>query len=254
MQKLILLSTIVFFSGLSARNLQAEVMMAKDPIEHDKFQFPNPNTNDLGKQLNLWATYYYTQELKNPTGDTPLRNKNGEILGPTMSRKAWCSVALEGSVRILNTNEVAQTFNYAGTTADHAVNCKDLFKFDVSKTKFHLAHGPWGDGLPDKYILAPYRTIATDLNYLVPGTVIFIPKARGTKIKLPNGNEIIHDGYFFAGDKGGAIKGSHIDVFIGIDQDAPYFSWIKSSSSGTFVAYVVKDQKIIAELQELHAQ
>jgi hypothetical protein len=45
-----------------------------------------------------------------------------------------------------------------------------------------------------------------------------------------------------------------VDVFIGTDHDAVYFPWIQSRSSGTFSAFVVKDQTIIYELSNQHAQ
>ncbi len=57
----------------------------------------------------------------------------------------------------------------------------------------------------DDYILAPFRTLATDQKVYPHGTVFFIPEARGAEIVLSNGRKIIHDGYFFAGDKGGAM-------------------------------------------------
>lgn len=232
----------------------AHVSSYKDPLDIDKFDIPESPANELGNKLILWGTYYLTPRIKDTNGGYPLRNLKGEILGPSLTKKEWCNVALEGSAQIATDNQEARTYNYSGETSDFAINCKEFFKFDVSRTKFALAHGPYGDGLSNKYILAPFRTIATDNTYVVPGTVIFIPKARGAKIKLPNGKSIVHDGYFFAGDKGGAIKRNHIDVFIGTDNDAPYFPWIKSTSSGTFEAFIVKDPKIISELTELHAQ
>ncbi len=232
----------------------ADELYFKDPLELDKFQFPEPKEADLGTKFTLWATYYYLPELQDQSGTVPLRNKLGDELGPKFTRKEWCTVAMEGSVRVLGPNQEARTYNYSGSTPDYPVNCKDIFKHDVSKSKFNIAVGPYGDGLPDTYILAPYRTLATDLNYIKPGTILYIPKARGARIKLSNGRVIFHDGYFFAGDKGGAIKGNHVDVFIGVDKSAIYFPWIGSSSSKTFEAIVVKDQKIIDELTELHAQ
>ena len=136
-------------------------------------------------------------------------------------------------------------------SSDHSVDCKKIFKPDVSKSKFRQAVGPYGDGL-DQYILSPYRTIATDQTKLPIGTVIYIPAARGAQIKLASGRIIIHDGYFFSGDKGGAIKDNHIDVFIGTDSSANYFPWIKSNAGKTFEAYIVTDKTIISELIDLH--
>ena len=71
---------------------------------------------------------------------------------------------------------------------------------------------------------------------------------------VKNGRTIIHDGYFFAGDEGGAIKGNHVDVFIGTHLEAPFFPWIGSNQSKTFDAYVVQDQQIISELKRFHAK
>jgi 3D (Asp-Asp-Asp) domain-containing protein len=223
-----------------------------DPLSRDTFSFREPSSNDLSNKLTLWGTYYYLPQLNDSTGEYALRNLRSMELGPQLSLSDWCNAALEGSVRIISKNGEAKTFNYAGVTSDNAIDCKKVFKLDVSKTKFREAAGPYGDGL-ENFILAPYRTLATDLKTIPLGTVLYIPQARGAKIVLNTGREIIHDGYFFAGDKGGAIKDNHIDVFIGTHSSAPFFPWIKSNQAKTFDAYVVSDQKIISELFDLHA-
>jgi len=68
---------------------------------------------------------------------------------------------------------------------------------------------------------------------------------------MPDGSEMIHDGYFFAGDTGGAIKGDHIDVYIGVAEHNP-FSWIRSSRNGTFAAKLINDSEIIQLLNRQH--
>lgn len=224
-----------------------------DPLAKDTFSFREPSINDLSSKITLWATYYYLPQMTDDTGTFPLRDMNNAELGPRLSLSDWCNSALEGSVRIVGKNGEAKTYNYAGVTSDNTVDCRKVFKFDVSRTKFREAHGPYGDGL-ENIILAPYRTIATDLKNIATGTVLYIPEARGAKILLPSGRLITHDGYFFAGDKGGAIKDNHIDVFIGTHSSAPFFPWIKSSAEKTFEAYIVTDKKIIADLTELHAE
>lgn len=223
-----------------------------DPLAKDTFSFREPTINDLSSKITLWATYYYLPQMNDSTGDLALRDMRSTELGPRLSLKDWCNSALEGSVRIMNKDGEAKTFNYAGVTSDNTVDCKKIFKFDVSRTKFREAHGPYGDGI-DNIILAPYRTLATDLRRIPTGTVLYIPAARGARITV-NGRVIIHDGYFFAGDKGGAIKDNHIDVFIGTHSSAPFFPWIKSNQEKTFEAYIVSDKKIISDLTELHAQ
>jgi 3D (Asp-Asp-Asp) domain-containing protein len=222
-----------------------------DPLTLDTFAFQEPRSTDLSKKINLWATNYNLPQLEDGSGEYPLRDMHGNEIGPRVTHRGWCDAAMEGSVRIKYKNGDSKTFNYVGATSDSPISCKDYFKIDVSKSKFGEATGPYGDGYL-KYILEPYRTIATDHAEIPLGSVIYIPKARGTQIKLTTGRIITHDGYFFVGDKGGAIKGNHIDVFIGTDSVAPYFPWIQSNQSKTFDAYAVNDPQIISELSSLH--
>jgi len=256
------LTTVVVFSLLcscataslhqKADNGDVEAQRG-DPLAKDTFSFREPTLNDLSSKVSLWATYYYLPQMTDNTGSFALRDLRSMELGPRLSLKDWCNSALEGSVRIVGKDGEARTYNYAGVTSDNTVDCKKVFKFDVSRTKFREAHGPYGDGL-DNIILAPYRTLATDLGRIATGTVLYIPAARGAKITLPSGRVITHDGYFFAGDKGGAIKDNHVDVFIGTHTSAPFFPWVKSNAEKTFEAYIVTDKKIISDLTELHAQ
>lgn len=224
---------------------------ASDPLAKDKFNFPSPKNNSLGSKLTLWATHYYLPLLKDGSGTYPLRDMQAVELGPRLTLREWCDSAMEGSVRVTFNDGKSLTYNYAGISAVEKVDCSSIFRIDVSKTKFRLANGPYGDGIQD-YILVPYRTLATDLTQIAPGTVLYVPEARGAQITLTSGRVIIHDGYFFAGDKGGAIKGNHVDVFIGESKSSSFFPWIKSNAEKTFSAYIVKDQKIINKLRDLH--
>ncbi len=224
-----------------------------DPLARDTFSFKEPSANDVLNRVTLWGTYYYLPQITDGGGDFALRDLNNLELGPKLTLRQWCDSAMEGSVRILSKNKEAITYNYAGVTESNTVDCKKIFKIDVSRTKFREANGPYGDGLDD-FILAPYRTLATDLTKIPLGTVLYIPEARGAKITLSSGRVIIHDGYFFAGDKGGAIKDNHIDVFIGTHMTAPFFPWIKSNQDKMFQAYIVTDKKIISDLFDLHAR
>ncbi|NOT81086.1 MAG: hypothetical protein HOP07_19045 [Bacteriovoracaceae bacterium] len=226
---------------------------AADPLDQDLFEFPEPAKSDLGLGLKLWATYYYLPEIDEDSGNIPLRDMKGQELGPRLTLKHWCDTAMEGSVKINYKSGDQKTFNYQGVTTDYFVDCKSIFPrhTGIGKTKFREANGVYGDGLDD-YILSPYRTLATDGTYIKPGTALYIPKARGAKIKLKSGRVITHDGYFFAADKGGAIKGAHVDVYIGVSKSASFFSWVGSNESKTFEALIVKDPKIIQELLTLH--
>ncbi len=55
------------------------------------------------------------------------------------------------------------------------------------------------------------RTAATDRNLVPRRTILFIKETVG--MPMPDGGE--HDGYWYASDIGGAVKGNRIDLFTG---------------------------------------
>lgn len=57
----------------------------------------------------------------------------------------------------------------------------------------------------------PMRTMAVDPRYIPRRTRLFIPETVG--MRLPDGT--LHDGYWYASDTGGAIKGQKIDLYTG---------------------------------------
>jgi len=57
----------------------------------------------------------------------------------------------------------------------------------------------------------PMRTMAVDPRYIPRRTRLFIPETVG--IRMPDGT--IHDGYWYASDTGGAIKGQKVDFYTG---------------------------------------
>lgn len=55
------------------------------------------------------------------------------------------------------------------------------------------------------------RTVAVDKNLIPKRSVLFIKETVG--LKMPDGST--HDGYWYASDAGGAIKGKRIDLYTG---------------------------------------
>ncbi|MDD4975524.1 MAG: 3D domain-containing protein [Bacteriovorax sp.] len=224
---------------------------SQDNLNITKFNFSKATITDLGEPMTLWATTYYLPEFVDGSGEVALRDNSGNELGPKLTLQEWCRSALEGSVRIVFKTAEFKTYNFDSNSGLFSNDCSEFSTLNIGNTKFRIANGTFGDG-DGKYKLVPYRTIATDPLSIPTGTVLYIPKAQGAKILLKNGQTIIHDGYFFAGDLGGLIKLKHIDVFLGTDNDSSFFPWISHTSTLTFEAYIVKDQKIIDDLTQMH--
>ena len=83
--------------------------------------------------------------------------------------------------------------------------------FNVKATLYHAgAKGVGGlDSLGCRVV--PMRTIAVDKTLIPRRTVLFIKETVG--LKMPDGRA--HDGYWYATDIGGAIKGQRIDLYTG---------------------------------------
>ena len=172
----------------------------------------------------LWSTWYNSPVFKEDPNGIVIRDMKGRSLGVKLSRKDWCNLAMEGTGFIND-----KTYNYAGTSNSYKVSCSHS---PSGRVKFHVTTFPYGVGNKNNP-LKPFFSIACDQSKFKFGQVFYIPEADG--ILLPGGEK--HDGIFRCDDVGGLIKGNHIDVFIGKATKNP-FSFIKSSSSKTFKAYI----------------
>lgn len=220
---------------------------------------PPDNLLDTSKKLSLWATYYHVwfAETIRDSGFVLLDVK-GQALTGKLKPRDWCMAGLEGTVQVKDSTGDLITYNYAGRGQDVQVDCAPFFNkgklinpVAIGKTRWTRARGQFGDGVYG-LILVPYRTIAVDTTFLPIGSVVYIPGARGVIVQLPDGKRVPHDGYFFAGDIGGAIKQHHIDVFSGVSTTNPFPAVILNTMSGVFEAYRVTDEHIIKELREQH--
>lgn len=244
--KKLLIATTLILSNLG----HADEVVKTYLLPNQEFKYRALEDAELGEPIVTWATNYFIPEYQNGSGDIAIRDMAGNELGPKLSLKEWCISALEGSVKITFEDGSSSVYNYQGNEESNLVDCSTILPFDLSKTKFRKSKTIFGEGI-NNYLLAPYRTIATDQTKIPLGTVLYIPEARGNKIQVGD-KTIIHDGYFFVGDRGGAIKDNHIDVFTGINHYASFFPWIGHKAEVQFKAYVVKDPAIIQELTSLH--
>jgi len=213
------------------------------------FDLPAPRA--LANPKTLWATWYWTPSYQSTAG-VPLLDVDEKPLGQTprglwLPPESFCRAAVEGAVRMNG-----QVYTFAGIGPRPLTDCKPYWPAmtQAPYVRFEKSDSPYGEGVDD-YDLVPYRTIAVDEAQIPIGTVLYIPRARGCLLSLPDGSRVRHDGYFFAGDDGYGVHENHIDVFIGISSDCP-FPWVVSRPWGTFPAYVVTDPAIIRALRRRH--
>lgn len=214
-------------------------------------------TNTRTTPVTLWATYYYVHQAQSVSNGYPLLSASNVPLGPTLSKRDWCYAALQGTVVIPNDRGVPTTYNFTGRSSRAQVDCSAFFSSlsaatiqAMSRARFVVATAPYGYGT-NGFQLVPFRTIAVDRTRIPIGSVVYIPQARGITVTLPSGESFVHDGYFYAADVGSAIRGNHIDVFVGTAERNP-FRFITSRASGTFQAYVVENAELSQALWAMH--
>ena len=236
---------VVLTSGVRAQSQSDFLVAAPAPLPQ--------------KKLIIWATQYYVHEFAS-NGTIPFVDKNNQPLGLYGDTCDFCMAALEGTASIKDSSGNIFVVNFANTGDSNFVDCRKCLKYANSKlsveswgkTRWAVSSG-FGDGVKN-YRLVPFRTIAVDPKTIPYGSVIYIPAALGVTIELPNGEKVTHDGYFFAGDTGGAIKQNHIDVFTGIYTGNPFKTLVTSNENKTVEAYLVEDQVVIDGLKSLHVK
>jgi 3D (Asp-Asp-Asp) domain-containing protein len=240
-------------------------------LAEDSFSLAPPSNLQQLQKHSLWATQYYVHPARNATGagSYPLLGKGRTVLGPSLSEEDWCRAALEGTVNVTG-GSAPGVYNYLGKDPNNGFKQADCTKYfkqpwatALTRTLFVKVPADAPDGLGDKayYRLVPFRTVAVDravFPAIVGGKrvhhVFYIPALRGKPFSGPNGETLQHDGYVLAADKGGAIKGNHIDVFTGRDGEPFAPDVVTSSPKQQFVAYEVTDPAIIASLAKLHVR
>lgn len=111
--------------------------------------------------------------------------------------------------------EAAATANSSIETADLSAEQLELMTGDpdwrASARLYHAGGGgaTGNDSLGCRPI--PMRTVAVDPRVIPRRTKLFIRETVG--LRLDNGE--VHDGYWYASDTGGAIKGAKIDLYTG---------------------------------------
>jgi 3D (Asp-Asp-Asp) domain-containing protein len=239
-----------FFEGMGSTSENPRPI---SPPVSSEFGFNEPKNSEIVQVKSAWATFYRIPTVRDVgDGGVPLLDMTGRRLGPALNAEDWCHASLEGSVRVLTAAGHSAVFNYIGSREERIqVDCSRWISLPgLGYSRFFRARGAFGDGV-DGYSLQPYRTIAVDPEWLKYGSVVYIPAARGSSVALPDGRTVVHDGYFFAADTGGALYGNHIDVFVGSASDSP-FKFVRSSKSARFDLYIINNRVTSDALSKSH--
>ena len=93
------------------------------------FDFPEPTEGVKDKKLTLFSTFYFVHQAQasSATDAISLKNSSGTSLGVKLSKKDWCTAALEGTVQVKTDSNTLKTFNFATTGTTAQTNCKPFF-------------------------------------------------------------------------------------------------------------------------------
>jgi 3D (Asp-Asp-Asp) domain-containing protein len=105
----------------------------------------------------------------------------------------------------------AQRVQTRGAITPRAVAASLVPDWVLKATLYHT--GNPGVGLKDSIGCRPIamRTVATDPRLIPRRTILFIAETVG--LRMPGGG--VHDGFWYASDVGGGIKGNRIDLYTG---------------------------------------
>jgi 3D (Asp-Asp-Asp) domain-containing protein len=217
---------LVAIAPCAAQVDNSQVLLRR--IESDRFGLPPPAT--LGEPVRLWATWYHVHLAHAATAGFALLNVANKPISPPIGGRDWCLGALQGVITIRGTDGAHRTYTYEMSEQTAELDCADHFRHAswarvAGRSRFGVTRGPFGDGAGG-FQLVPFRTIAVDTRTFPLGTVLFIPDARGVEITLHSGQKARHDGYFFASDRGGAVKENHVDIFVGSERHNPFPSFV----------------------------
>ncbi len=227
------------------------------------FQLAAPKPEALGPDLRLWATHYhkpvFSAAAKGAAGAVPLLGRTGAPISAPLRREDWCAAALQGSLSIRAANGAETAYAFIDDNGAEQTNCDDQLgnlsdgvKRATRRARFRsITHA---QGCGSRHIpLLPFRTVAVDADIIPLESVIYAPDLRGMTFRY-DGKLYVHDGYLFAGDRGGAIHGKHIDIFTAPGKDDPFPGVISSTAAKTFQAHIVEPEDPAAgALRAAHA-
>jgi len=180
-----------------------------------------------------------------PEAGLPLLGAAGGPVSEPVSLRDWCRAALQGSVSITGTDGAVRHYAFMDSDGPEQADC-DAFLGDLPegvkrasrRARYREMRDETGCGLRSLPLM-PFRTIASDPRRLPSGSVVFAPALRGRSFAL-RGRTFVHDGYLFAGDTGGAVRGGQIDIFTDGGEGDPLPGFIGHTPQARFSAFRVE--------------
>lgn len=175
---------------------------------------PRPQSDDdaratkvTGEVIGLFRnTYYDFPSEKDFQGDkVPLMSASCAKIAD-VPRGFHDAVCVQGSGKLAG----GQTVSFAKRDCSCALVCARTGQ-KICFESLDAGRFPFGRGAAGQAI-RPLVTVAADTAVLPLGTVIYVKEFDG--LVLP-GDTAPHDGCFVVEDRGGAVKGDHIDIFTG---------------------------------------
>ena len=204
-----------------------------------------PGLDDLlPDPVTIWGTTYYTPHYEPLEDGIALIGLDDQPISPPLSRKQWCNIALQGSASIASPDGEQHAYVFIDSKGPEQTDCDDYLgnlpdniKRATRRARFRRIRDAYGCGI-NNWPLAPFRTIAVDSSFIGYGETLYIPELRGRQFHIGE-TEFTHDGYVFAADRGGAVKGNHIDFFSGNSRETPFTDLFAAHDGAMLEAYRV---------------
>ena len=247
--------------NLTARGRRPGPERVTHDFYYDSFEHmtapANGDTSDL--PLWIWSTHYYTPIYRAQDSGFPLINRDDSPITGGLSERDWCNVAMQGSATIVEPDGSHSAYVFVDANGPEQVNCDsrmgflaDNIKEKTRRARFSKIDHDYGCG-SSGHPLQPFRSVAVDSSVIPYGSTLYAPALKGREFYL-GGRRFVHDGYLFAADRGGAVKGNQIDLFTGNSAKVPFTDVVASTSDVEFEVYFVDDDAPAARrLRTLHA-
>ncbi len=175
-------------------------------------------------QVELTRYYVVAEDDYDQANLIPIKDVNNTLIARTNAH-FFAAMSLEGSGRLASGQMLNVSGNYVPCDPDTSKTLQAIaqqsyhnhygyvgLSLDASKY-FAYFRSPtkWGVGVKGER-LYPFVSVAADFSVFPLLTKLYAPQLQG--LQLPNGET--HGGYLYVQDTGSAIKGAHLDWFVGL--------------------------------------